>query len=80
MNIMSSQKYWIQRLTDGTDSVCYFTMFIGKAMKESTDKEFSWVLAEEVSADEFIANFHIKYPHKPGPLDKLLQDDITWTH
>ena len=46
---------------------------------EGTDEEFSWVLAEEVSADKFIANFHAKYPHKPGPLDKLLQDNLTRT-
>lgn len=39
---------------------------------EGTDGEFAWVLADEVAADEFVTNFHAKYPHKPGPLNEIL--------
>ena len=38
---------------------------------EGTDKETSWVTADEVHASETISNFHSAYPNKPGPLVKL---------
>lgn len=40
---------------------------------ENTDEEFSWVLASEMdNAREVVEEFHLKYPDKPGPLDKVL--------
>ena len=38
---------------------------------EGTDKETSWIPAEEVHASEAISDFHSAYPSKPGPMDKL---------
>ncbi|KAF5350929.1 hypothetical protein D9758_010471 [Tetrapyrgos nigripes] len=35
---------------------------------EGTDKEFSWILADELTADEAIADFHKKNLTKPSPL------------
>lgn len=39
---------------------------------EGTDDELAWVLADDVAADKSITNFHAKYHHKPGLLNKLL--------
>ena len=47
----------------------YYVQWLGY---EGTDEEFSWVLADELTADDYIANFHAKYPDKPGPLSKLI--------
>ena len=41
----------------------YFVWWLGY---KGTDEEYSWV-----AADELIAEFHLQYPNKPGPLDKL---------
>ena len=41
----------------------YFVRWLGY---EGTDEEYLWV-----AADELIAKFHLRYPNKPGPLDKL---------
>ncbi len=38
---------------------------------EGTDEEFAWLLATEFSADDFIEDFHCRYPDKPGPLTKV---------
>ncbi len=38
---------------------------------EGTDKEFAWLPATEFSTDEFIEDFHCRYPEKPGPLAKV---------
>ena len=39
---------------------------------EGTDEETSWILASELGhASELVAEFHAKYPAKPGPLSKL---------
>jgi hypothetical protein len=36
---------------------------------EGTDEENSWLLATELdNAQDAIADFHLKYPHKPGPV------------
>ena len=38
---------------------------------EGTDKETSWILASELGhASELVADFHVAYPAKPGPLSK----------
>jgi hypothetical protein len=35
---------------------------------EGTDEEYSWLLAEELShSAELVADFHARYPNKPGP-------------
>ena len=41
----------------------YFVWWLGY---EGTNEEYSWV-----TADELIAKFHLWYPNKPRPLDKL---------
>ena len=39
---------------------------------ENTDDEFEWIPASELEhAQEFIAEFHLRYPEKPGPLPDL---------
>ncbi len=38
---------------------------------EGTDEEFAWLPATEFSADDFIEDFHHRYPDKPGPLAKV---------
>ncbi|KAL7278112.1 hypothetical protein ACG7TL_008083 [Trametes sanguinea] len=39
---------------------------------EGTDEETSWILAMELGhAQELVSNFHVAYPGKPGPLEKL---------
>ncbi len=38
---------------------------------EGTDEEFAWLPATEFSADDFIEDFHHRYPDKPGPLSKV---------
>ena len=46
----------------------YFVWWLGY---EGTDKEYSWVTADDIAADELIAELHLWYPNKPRPLDKL---------
>ena len=46
----------------------YFVWWLGY---EGTDEEYSWVAADDIVTDELIAEFHLRYPNKPGPLDKL---------
>ena len=46
----------------------YYVQWLGY---EGTDEEFSWVLADELTADKYISDFHAKYPDKPGPLSSL---------
>ncbi|SJK99876.1 uncharacterized protein ARMOST_03187 [Armillaria ostoyae] len=38
---------------------------------EGTDEEFAWLPATEFSTDEFIEDFHRRYPDKPGPIAKV---------
>ena len=39
---------------------------------EGTDEETSWILASELGhASELVADFHLAYPAKSGPLSKL---------
>jgi len=39
---------------------------------EGTDKETSWILAMELrNAPELISDFHLAYPTKPGPLNRV---------
>ena len=39
---------------------------------EGTDEETSWILASELGhASELIADFHMAYLTKPGPLSRL---------
>ena len=44
----------------------YFVHWMGY---EGTDEENSWLPATELDhAQELITEFHVHYPHKPGPL------------
>jgi len=39
---------------------------------EGTDEETSWINATELgNATELVADFHLAYPSKPGPLSNL---------
>lgn len=39
---------------------------------EDTNEEYTWVLATELEhAPEAVADFHLQYPDKPGPLSSL---------
>ncbi|SJL04333.1 uncharacterized protein ARMOST_07699 [Armillaria ostoyae] len=38
---------------------------------KGTNEEFVWLLATKFSADEFIEDFHHRYPDKPGPIAKV---------
>ena len=46
----------------------YYVRWLGY---EGTDKEFGWIGTNNLAADELIAEFHLWYPQKPGPIDKL---------
>ena len=46
----------------------YYVRWLGY---EGTDEEFGWIGADDLAADELIAEFHLRYPQKPGPIDKL---------
>ena len=39
---------------------------------EGTNEETSWILASKLGhASELVADFHVAYPAKPGPLSRL---------
>ena len=53
---------------------CPLLYLVKWASYEGTDEETDWILATELKhAQESIADFHAKYPTKPGPLSSLTQ-------
>jgi hypothetical protein len=51
---------------------CKLLYLVRWAGYEGTDEETSWVLATELGhASEIVADFHLAYPDKPGPLENL---------
>ena len=52
---------------------CKLLYYIQWSGYEGTDKENSWLPATELDhTQELVADFHIHYPNKPGPLAQLL--------
>jgi hypothetical protein len=49
-------RYWTK--------VRYYVEWLGY---EGTDEQYSWVGADDISADELVAEFHQRYPNKPRP-------------
>ena len=43
----------------------YYVRWLGY---EGTDEEFAWIAADELHANELLTEYHVRYPHKPGPL------------
>jgi hypothetical protein len=51
---------------------CKLLYLVKWAGYEGTDEETSWILATELGhASEIVADFHLAYPDKPGPLENL---------
>ena len=48
---------------------CKLLYYVRWAGYEGTDEEMSWLPATELDhAQELVADFHARYPRKPGPL------------
>jgi hypothetical protein len=51
---------------------CKLLYLVGLSRYEGTDKETSWIPANELRhASEIVSEFHLHYPNKPGPLFDL---------
>jgi hypothetical protein len=51
---------------------CKLLYLVRWAGYEGTDEETSWMRADKLGhASELVVDFHIAYPHKPGPLSSL---------
>jgi len=60
----------IPRLT--TDVAANFNILSNGWANKGTDEETSWINANELgNATELVADFHLAYPSKPGPLSNL---------
>ena len=47
---------------------CLLWYYIRWQGYEGTDEEFAWVAANELHANELLTEYHVRYPHKLGPL------------
>ena len=57
---------------DNCRRACKLLYLVRWTSYEGTDEETSWILASELGhASKLIAEFHTKYPAKPGSLSKL---------
>jgi len=57
---------------DNRRRLCKLLYLVRWTGYEGTDEETSWVLATELgNASEVVADFHVSYPEKPGPLANL---------
>ena len=54
-----------RRFKDPAKQLRYYVEWLGY---ENTDEQYDWVAATDIDAPEHIANFHRRYPKKPGPL------------
>ena len=76
IQVEGSDEYEIREILDSKldrrRKRCPLLYLVAWAGYEDTDDSTSWLLADEINADEYIANFHIRFPHKPGPLAKEL--------
>jgi Chromo (CHRromatin Organisation MOdifier) domain len=51
---------------------CKLLYLVRWSRYEGTDKETSWIPANELGhASEIVSEFHLCYPRKPGPLPNL---------
>ena len=57
---------------DNRRHTCKLLYLVHGTGYEGTNEETSWILASELGhASELIADFHLAYPAKSGPLSKL---------
>ena len=57
---------------DNQCRACKLLYLVRWTGSEGTNEETSWILASELShATELVADFHLAYPAKPGPLSSL---------
>jgi len=54
-----------RRFKDPAKQLRYYVEWLGY---ENTDEQYDWVAAADIDAPEHIANFHRRFPNKPGPL------------
>jgi hypothetical protein len=51
---------------------CKLLYLVRWSRYEGTDKETSWILANELRhASEIVSEFHLRYPNKPGPFSNF---------
>ena len=72
VKINSEIKYEIAEILDSkinNQPRCNFLYYVKWSGYKGTDEEPSWLPATELEhAQELIADFHSRYPRKPGPL------------